>query len=127
MKKKLFIILLTLVLLILTACPFDDSIYMAAYYIQNKSQFQVTEIIVSGRTRELRKKDILEHGENCILVSEWVESNETSTGIKFYMNGEEYGCMEKESITDTKRFKPYKRIKNGDTVNVKIYDDHWEW
>ena len=120
-------LLLMLIGLVAIACPFDDTIYSATFYVQNESQFQVTEIIVPLRTIEKSVKDILESGEDCVLTSEWVENKNTWTGISFNMNGKEYGCRERESITDTKRFKPYKRINNGDTVTVKIYDDHWEW
>jgi hypothetical protein len=127
MKKRLFaIVILTFPMFIAASC--DYSIKTATFYIHNNSRFQITRISVPLRSLENGFKDILEPGENCILISEWVESKTIYANIDFHMNGEDYGTREREeAMTDTRRFKPYKRISDGDTVTVKIYDDHWEW
>ena len=128
MNKKLFVVVILMFpMFIVASC--DNSIKTATFHVHNYSQFQVTEIYVSSSSSENRFKDILEPGENCTLVSEWeIPYNTLSIPISFYMNGEEYGTREREeAMTDTRRFKPYKRISNGDTVTVKIYDNTWEW
>jgi hypothetical protein len=127
MNKKLFaVVILMFPLFIVASC--DNSIKTAIFHIHNNSQFQVTEIGVLSRSSENGFKEILEPGENCTLISEWVDGKTVSAYISFYMNGEEYGTREREeAMTDTRRFKPYKRISNGDTITVRIYDDRWEW
>ena len=127
MDKRLFSIgILILSMFIAVSC--DHSVKTATYHVYNNSQFQVTKISVPLISLEKGFKDILEPGEDCTLISEWYSSETFSTEIKFHMNGEDYGCREQElAATDTRRFKPYKRISNGATITVKIYDDHWEW
>ena len=111
-------------LLIAASC--DHTIKTATYHVYNHSQFQVTEIWVPART-EKGYINVLEPDESCTLISEWVEGQTIAGEIGFYMNGEDFGVRLKEEITDTRRFKPGKRISNGDIITVRIYDDHWEW
>jgi len=122
---KHYIVMIIVPLFIAVSC--DDSIKAATYNVYNNSQFEVTEIVVNPITSiEKSVKYILEPGENCILIIEWVDGKTIATSISFYMNGEEFGITMKENITDSRRFKPGKRINNGDTLTVKIYDDHWD-
>jgi hypothetical protein len=127
MKKRLLaIITLMFPLFIIASCDYTTK--AATFHIYNNSQFEVTEISVPARSMEQWFQEILEPGENCTLVTEWVESETSSIQLTFYINGEDYGTREREEAAmDTRRYKSYKRIKNGDTITVKIYDDHWEW
>jgi hypothetical protein len=111
---------------ITTSCDYSEG--TAAFHIYNNSRFEVTEIWVPSVSGMAAFKDRLAPGESCTLEAGWFESDTTSMQIAFNMNGEEYGCREQgEAMTDPRRFKPYKRIHNGDTITVKIYDDTWEW
>lgn len=128
MNKRFFSVMLVIAFLF-TVVSCDYSKKSALFHIYNHSSFSVTEIYVPSRSFETGyRKDLLSN-EDCKLFSEWVENDSAYTEIRFIMNENEYGCKERENaLADiTGRFKPYKLIHDGDTVNVSIYDDHWEW
>lgn len=127
MNKNLFAAMLVILFLV-TIGSCDYSTKSALVHIYNDSQYPVTEIAISTRSDQWFM-DILEPGENCTLLYEWVESNTWYTKIYFTMNGEDYGTLGADQINDDTpdRYKPYKHVTNGDTIIVRIYDDHWEW
>jgi len=127
MVKRISAILL-LIALWLTVTSCDQSIKSATFNIQNNSQYRVTEIRLES-IPDKNYQDVLESGKKCTLMYAWVENPTWYAWIEFTMNGERYGSLYSEqfALDRTGRYKLVKHIANGETVTVKIYDDHWEW
>jgi len=127
MIKRISAIIL-LIALLLTATSCDTSVKSAMFVFQNHSQYPVTEICLQSISDKYYQ-ELLEPDENCTLIYEWVESPTGYAWIGFTMNGEEYGSLYPDDFAadTTGRYKVHKPIANGETVTVKIYDDHWEW
>jgi len=127
MIKRISAIIL-LIALLLTATSCDQSVKSATFNIQNHSQYAITEIFTESGSDNWFY-NILEPDEECTLLYEWVESPSCYARIGFTMNGQDYGTLYPEdlAVDTTGRYKPLRHIDNGETVTVKIYDDHWEW
>ena len=127
MNKSFFNASLLIVLLV-TATSCDFSTKSATINIHNYSTYSITKLSIPSRSDNWFV-DVLEPNTNCTLLYEWVESNSWYAELYFTMNELEYGTLSQEQIkADTPdRYKPYKRIIDGDTVIVKIYNNRWEW
>jgi len=127
MVKRIFgIIFLVALLFTVTSC--DQSVKSATFNIQNNSQYPVTDFLTDSFGDKCYQ-EILESGKQCPLMYEWVESPTRYAMIEFTMNGEKYGSLYSEqfALDTTGRYKLVKHVVNGETVTVKIDDDHWEW
>jgi len=127
MIKRIFGINL-LIALLLTATSCDASVKSATFVFQNHSRYPLTEILTESGSDNWYQ-NILEPEEECTIIYEWVENPTWYAWIEFTMNGERYGSLYSEqfALDRTGRYKLVKHIANGETVTVKIYDDHWEW
>jgi len=127
MIKRIYNVIL-LIALLFTAISCDQSVKSATFNIQNNSQYPVTDFFTDSFGNKCYR-EILEPGKQCSLMYEWVESPTRYAMIEFTMNGEKYGSLYAEQLDadTTGRYKPLKQILIGETVTVKIYDDHWEW
>ena len=126
--KHFFVIVIIGFLLITVSC--DLSKKCALFNIYNCSSHTVTDFITYGNWSDEDSVYVLEAGENYTLMYTWIDGGIIHyASIRFNMNEENYGTLLQDEINadNSNRFKTPKRIKDGDIVNVKIYDDHWEW
>lgn len=125
-KKYLFVSFILILLFITVSCDLSKKI--AVLYIENNSSYQVTELFISSMA-EKWAVDAIEPGCSSALVYVWVESDVYYGDLCFTMNGEEYGTKYQEEITaeNATRYKTRKKISNGGTINLRIYNNHWEW
>ena len=126
-KIKHFLVIAIIGFLFITVSC-DLSKKCALFNIYNYSSYQVTELFIPSMS-EQSDIDSMEPGSSGTLFYVWVESDKWYAQIGFKMNGEDWGTLSSDLINDDTpvRYKPYKQIRSGDIVTVKIYDDHWEW
>lgn len=72
---------------------------------------------------------ILPSGETVTLVYEWRDGgNEHYFAFGFKLRNNVYGTEKGDDASlHPERYKPERRVKDGETVTVNIYDDRWEW
>ena len=120
--------LIMLFLFISVSC--DRSKKQVIFNIHNYSSYKVTDFITYGNWSDEDSINMLEAGDDYTLMYTWIEGGIIHyVSIRFNMNEENYGTLLQEEINaeNSNRYKTPKRIKDGDIVTVKIYDDHWEW
>lgn len=111
MKKKImFVGFIFLLLFSINSCGKIEK--YSVFYVHNNSSYVITNFYTQS-IGEKQAIETIQPGKTGAFVCVWEGKDIRDIDIFYTMNGEEYTSS--------------KRIRNGGSVNVKIFNDHFEW
>ncbi|MHB9293237.1 hypothetical protein Holit_02358 [Hollandina sp. SP2] len=119
---------LALIGLVLEGCPLFGAGGSVDVTVENRSRYTVTELWVPTRSENNYDTE-LDPGERIDLVSDWPDGGpQHYLDISLAMNGETYSCGGKDKPDpETKYCRRLKPVRDGEHINIRIFEDHWEW